>query len=46
MNVLAMYSGSSTLKFKVAEFDESPDTAGSRQPDIRYEGSVHVRNAD
>lgn len=40
MNVLAMNSGSSSLKFKVVEFDESADAADSRQPSIRYEGSV------
>ncbi len=46
MNVLAMNSGSSSLKFKVVEFDESAGAAGSRKPNIRYEGLVHVRNAD
>ena len=40
MNVLAMNSGSSSLKFKVVEFDESADAAGGQQPSIRYEGSV------
>ena len=40
MNVLAMNSGSSSLKFKVVEFDEPADAADSRQPSIRYEGSV------
>jgi acetate kinase len=40
MNVLAMNSGSSSLKFKVVEFDDSADAANSRQPSIRYEGSV------
>ena len=45
MNVLAMNSGSSSLKLKVVEFDESADAADSRQPSIRYEGSVYVRNA-
>ncbi|MGH8759609.1 MAG: acetate/propionate family kinase [Burkholderiales bacterium] len=35
-----MNSGSSSLKFKVVEFDESADAADSRQPSIRYEGSV------
>ena len=40
MNVLAMNSGSSSLKFKVVEFDVSADAADSRQPSIRYEGSV------
>lgn len=40
MNVLAMNSGSSSLKFKVVEFDDSADAADSRQPSIRYEGSV------
>ncbi len=40
MKVLAINSGSSSLKFKVVEFDESADAAESRQPSIRYEGSV------
>ena len=40
MNILAMNSGSSSLKFKVVEFDESADAAKSRQPSIHYEGSV------
>lgn len=40
MNVLAMNSGSSSLKFKVVEFDDSADAAASWQPSIRYEGSI------
>jgi acetate kinase len=40
MNVLAINSGSSSLKFKVVEFDESADAPDNRQPNIRYEGSV------
>ena len=40
MNVLAMNSGSSSLKFKVVEFSESASAADSRQPSIRHEGSV------
>ena len=40
MNVLAINSGSSSLKFKVVEFDESADAADGRQLCIRYEGSV------
>ena len=40
MNVLAINSGSSSLKFKVVEFDESADAAHNRQPSICYEGSV------
>ena len=40
MNVLAINSGSSSLKFKVIEFDDSADAAARRQPSIRYEGSV------
>lgn len=40
MNVLAMNSGSSSLKFKVVEFDESAGASGSRKLNIRYEGSV------
>ncbi|MEO6306368.1 MAG: acetate kinase [Nitrospiraceae bacterium] len=35
-----MNSGSSSLKFKVVGFDDSADAADSRQPSIRYEGSV------
>ncbi|TKB73346.1 MAG: acetate kinase [Nitrospira sp.] len=40
MNVLAINSGSSSLKFKVVEFTESAGVADSRQPSIRYDGSV------
>jgi len=40
MKVLAINSGSSSLKFKVVEFDEAVDGADSRHPSIRYEGSV------
>ena len=40
MNVLAINSGSSSLKFKVVAFDESADAADNRQPSIRCEGSV------
>ena len=40
MNVLAMNSGSSSLKFKVVEFDDSDAVAASRRPSIHYEGSV------
>jgi acetate kinase len=40
MNVLAINSGSSSLKFKVVEFDESAGAPNNRQPNIRYEGSV------
>ena len=32
MNVLAINSGSFSLKCKVVEFDESADAADSRQP--------------
>ena len=42
MNVLAMNSGSSSLKFKVVEFDESPGTAGSRHMSTSYEESVET----
>ena len=42
MNVLAINSGSSSLKFKVIEFDESADAADSRRPSIRHEGSVEA----
>lgn len=42
MNVLAINSGSSSLKFKVVEFDGSADAADSRRPSIRYEGSVEA----
>lgn len=34
MNVLAINSGSPSLKFKVVEFDESADAADSRQPKV------------
>jgi len=40
MNILAINSGSSSLKFKVVEFSESAGAADLRKPDIRYEGSV------
>jgi acetate kinase len=40
MNVLAINSGSSSLKFKVVEFDESAGAADSPHQNIRYEGSV------
>ena len=40
MNVLAINSGSSSLKFKVVEFGESAGAADSRHPGVRYEGSV------
>ena len=40
MNVLAINAGSSSLKFKVVEFDGSADVTASRHPCIRYEGSV------
>ena len=40
MNVLAINSGSSSLKFKVIEFDNSADAVDSRRPSIRHEGSV------
>ncbi|MGZ8374735.1 MAG: acetate/propionate family kinase [Nitrospira sp.] len=42
MNVLAINSGSSSLKFKVVEFDNSADAAAHRHPSIRYEGSVEA----
>ncbi len=40
MNILAINSGSSSLKFKLVEIDESSDGAESRQPGVRFEGSV------
>jgi acetate kinase len=40
MNVLAINSGSSSLKLKVVEFGGSAGSAASRHPSIRYEGSV------
>lgn len=40
MNVLAINSGSSSLKFKVVEFDGSADAAASRHPSIHCEGSA------
>ena len=42
MNVLAINSGSSSLKFKVVEFDGFAGAAVSRHPSIRYEGSVEA----
>ena len=46
MNVLAINSGSSSLKFKVVEFGESTNTADRRQPNVRYEGSVEQIGLD
>jgi acetate kinase len=40
MNVLAINSGSSSLKFKVVEFSESVGLVDRRHPSIRYDGSV------
>ena len=40
MIVLAMNSGSSSLKFKVVTFDESPKTAAPVVTSSRYDGSV------
>jgi acetate kinase len=40
MNVLAINSGSSSLKCKVVEFSESADVVDRRHPSIRYDGSV------
>ncbi len=40
MNVLAINSGSSSLKFKVVAFDESPNTAARCSANSSYEGSV------
>ena len=40
MKVLAINSGSSSLKFKVVEFDESPKTAARATTSSRYEGLV------
>lgn len=39
-NVLAINSGSSSLKFKVIEFDESPKTAARFTARSRYEGFI------
>jgi acetate kinase len=39
-NVLAINSGSSSLKFKVIEFDESPRTAARFTASSRYEGFI------
>lgn len=39
-NVLAINSGSSSLKFKVIEFDESPKTAARFTASSRYEGFI------
>jgi acetate kinase len=40
MNVLAINSGSSSLKFKVVTFDESPKTAARFTASSRYEGFI------
>lgn len=40
MNVLAINSGSSSLKFKVVEFDESPKTTARFTTNSRYEGLI------
>ena len=40
MNVLAINSGSSSLKFKVVEFDESPRTAARFIASSRHEGFI------
>jgi acetate kinase len=40
MNVLAINSGSSSLKFKVVTFDESPKTTARCTASSRYEGFV------
>ncbi len=40
MNVLAINSGSPSLKFKVVEFDESPKTAARVTMSSRCEGFV------
>lgn len=40
MKVLAINSGSSSLKFKVVEFEGSPGRADSRRASVGYEGSV------
>ena len=40
MNVLAINSGSSSLKFKFVAFDDSADVPDNRPPNIRSEGSV------
>jgi acetate kinase len=40
MNVLAINSGSSSLKFKVIEFDESPRTAARFIASSRHEGFI------
>jgi acetate kinase len=40
MNVLAINSGSSSLKFKVIEFDESPRAAARFTASSRYEGFI------
>ena len=39
-SVLAINSGSSSLRFKVVEFSDSSGAADGRRPGIRYEGSV------
>ncbi|MGH7215643.1 MAG: acetate/propionate family kinase [Nitrospiraceae bacterium] len=40
MNVLAINSGSSSLKFKIVEFDESPKAAARFNASSRYEGFI------
>jgi acetate kinase len=40
MNLLAINAGSSSLKFKVVEFDESPKTAARFTMSSRCEGFV------
>jgi len=42
MNVLAINSGSSSLKFKVVEFDDCADAADNWSSSTRYEGSVEA----
>ena len=40
MNILAMNSGSSSLKFKLVEFDETAGGGAGRQPYVRCDGSI------
>jgi acetate kinase len=45
MNVLAINSGSSSLKFKVVTFDESPKTTARFTANSRHEGFMLLRSA-
>ncbi|NOT21249.1 MAG: acetate/propionate family kinase [Nitrospiraceae bacterium] len=40
MKVLAINSGSSSLKFKIVEFDETAGGGAGRQANVRFDGSI------